>query len=347
MSFRRTYDLRHQSPRASGSLSNRPNGLLDVRAYPELPSKSDRFNAQNRKWPSYGEDAQQSAGLKVRYGRQEGWDVRRSRAPITNGYSYHGMGDNRHSQHAALYNGNLANDRKPGVYRSPANVVGVGPGNRYSFDNYNNNNSSQVSRSLDYGYHRLSGQKMTNKRQAPKKAESRDTEAYYLQKLREVIYDKKTPTVKASPAKVLDYLYLGSYWNAKHVLYLQKLGITHVLNCAATPRTDDGNPYHPDTGITHYMTIFAQDVETYDMLQHVERAIAFIDEARRKGGKIFVHCVMGVNRSGFIVAAYLIGALKIPLMTTVRLLKDKRGTVLYNAGFQKQLVYYARRKGLL
>ena len=351
MSFRRSYDL-NPSSRGSDWFSNRYDRMLDLQAYTELPRHVDRYSTVNRKSYRYGDDVKQGAGLKVRYGREDGWDASRSGGTITNGYSYHRYGDEKPAAHlASIFNGSVVGERRPSVYRSPSNVAGVSSGGRYYQDN---NNSSQVARSLDYSLRRSTTNNRQNanshnkqQHQLTKKVESVNSEVYYLQKLKQIIYDNKTPLPKGSPAKILDYLYLGSYWNAKHVVSLHKLGITHVLNCAAPLSTDQSNPYHRETGIKHYMSILAQDVESYDMLQHVERANAFINDARRKGGKVLVHCVMGINRSGFIVAAYLIGALKVPLVTAVRLLKERRGTVLYNVGFQKQLVAYARKKGLL
>ena len=40
------------------------------------------------------------------------------------------------------------------------------------------------------------------------------------------------------------------------------------------------------------------------MQQHLMGAFEFIEQARRGGGKCLVHCVKGVNRSGFIAVAF-------------------------------------------
>ena len=172
-------------------------------------------------------------------------------------------------------------------------------------------------------------------------------EEFYLSKMRSIIYQKLTDAVdRPSPTKILDYLYIGSYWDANNPQYLQRLGITHVLNCTANQSNPDRCPYHADTGILWYEGLPAIDKETYDILQHVDAANTFINKAMT-GGKVLVHCTMGVNRSVVLVACYMIGVLKMTLLHTVKTLKERRGTVLRNVGFQRQLVTYAKRKGQL
>ena len=99
----------------------------------------------------------------------------------------------------------------------------------------------------------------------------------------------------------------GSYEDARDRRKLADLGITHVLNCAAW---NNKNPYIDHDTVTRYRQFFADDTPEYDMLQHVRDALAFIDEARRwrthgRAGKVLVHCAISVNRSGLIVAAYI------------------------------------------
>jgi protein-tyrosine phosphatase len=171
-------------------------------------------------------------------------------------------------------------------------------------------------------------------------------EDVYLAKIREIIYEKSADIDRPSPTKILDYLYIGSYCDANNPQYLQILGITHVLNCAASQSHPDRCPYSADTGILWYEGIPALDKDTYDMLQHADKACAFIKKAR-VGGKVLVHCTMGVNRSAVLVACYLIGMLRMTLLHAVKMLRETRGTVLHNVGFQKQLVAYAKRKGQL
>jgi atypical dual specificity phosphatase len=82
-------------------------------------------------------------------------------------------------------------------------------------------------------------------------------------------------------------------------------------------------------------------------LQHFDQARQFIDRAKYTRGRCLVHCAMGINRSGAICTAYILLDQQLKLLDVVRLMKQRRGTVLWNRGFQRMLVRFARQRGLL
>ena len=147
-----------------------------------------------------------------------------------------------------------------------------------------------------------------------------------------------------SATRILPHLYIGNYDNAENIDALDTLRITHVLNMAAYSRF--GSPYGPGINI-QYKQFFADDCEGYDILQHFTAAKHFVDDARASRGKCLVHCAMGINRSGAICAAYLMVHDDIGAIEACERIKALRGSFLCNTSFQRQLVKFARRTGLI
>lgn len=75
------------------------------------------------------------------------------------------------------------------------------------------------------------------------------------------------------------------------------------------------------------------------------QAHRFLDKARNDGGKILIYCP-SVNRSGAIAISYLM-KLRMPLLQAAQMVKFQRKAVLYNIGFIRQLVAFARDRLML
>lgn len=178
--------------------------------------------------------------------------------------------------------------------------------------------------------------------------EPADNDEYYLHSMAEILdaFPKSGPP--AYPTRLSEHLYIGNQDNADDAHLLSALDITHVLNMAGT-RTFDltRSPYKPESGIRSFLMIPAEDYEEYDILPYLLEAIAFLSRAETSGGCAFVHCNYGVNRSGVVAAAYLMVSERKPLLQVVNELKAKRSLILSNVGFRRQLVRFARCRGLL
>ena len=74
----------------------------------------------------------------------------------------------------------------------------------------------------------------------------------------------------------------------------EQSGITHVISVC---------PNYPSTGEQH-LSIPVHDTEYEDLLIHLPKTCGFIQAALDQGGKVLVHCVMGISRSTTVVAAY-------------------------------------------
>ena len=172
-----------------------------------------------------------------------------------------------------------------------------------------------------------------------------ETKEYQI-KLQKVLskYKKK----RVSMCLILpDWLYLGGVNNAENVTKLKEAKINYVINM------DSGfiNVQYPKSMNMNALNIDAEDIDTYDITQHFEQCFNFMDECYKNGGKMLLHCYAGMNRSVAICIAYLlqsnhdiqeINAAEKKLLDIVEYIKHKRGQILTNIGFQKQLIQYAK-----
>ena len=166
----------------------------------------------------------------------------------------------------------------------------------------------------------------------------------FMKKLKKILlYSRVFP--KAS--EILDHLYLGNEVDAKYGKVLKEHGITHVVNCAqGYIRT--GTDFYKLHDKQKYIGFNAEDHPSYDMMQHFDEAFKFIEEAREFGGKVLVHCVMGINRSGLLVIAYVMVHKNMGPLSAAKFVKQKRdGALVINDGFKKQLIQFAEKRGLL
>ncbi|ESN90405.1 hypothetical protein HELRODRAFT_70673, partial [Helobdella robusta] len=132
--------------------------------------------------------------------------------------------------------------------------------------------------------------------------------------------------------ELADGLFMGNQKHADDHDLLKRYRITHVVNCAGNSKLAITNPSYP--------FFKQQSKDNYNISAHFMRAIEFLDQSEKEGGRALVHCNLGVNRSGAIVAAFLMNRYKMNLLRTIDYLKRKRTVVLSNRGFRKQLVKF-------
>ena len=107
------------------------------------------------------------------------------------------------------------------------------------------------------------------------------------------------------------------------------------------------SPYHKDSCVKYFLMVPAQDSGEYDIMQHFADAWAFVDRIRERRGRILIHCNLGINRCGVIVAACAMMLEKRCLLDIARVLKARRSVVLCNEGFRLQLIRFARARRML
>ncbi|XP_077594141.1 dual specificity protein phosphatase 26 [Stigmatopora nigra] len=130
-------------------------------------------------------------------------------------------------------------------------------------------------------------------------------------------------------------LYIGDQNMASDRRELTRVGITHIVNCAQSRwRGGTGDPY-AGMNVT-YLGIEAHDSPSFDMSKNFYPTADFIHKALTKGGKVLVHCAVGLSRSATLVLAYLMIRQNLTLVEAIKTVKDHRG-VTPNRGFLRQL----------
>ena len=156
---------------------------------------------------------------------------------------------------------------------------------------------------------------------------------------------KATPKSSAKPSfaarKALEdasevrdgWLYLSGQLAASNLECLERLGITHVLNCCERIPCKFKSRYT-------YKTIAVLDTKSSDIRAHIPEALSFIDEAQAANGKVLVHCMVGASRSVSLVLAWLVARCKMPLKEAYLQVRKARHQARPNRSFCEQLMLF-------
>lgn len=127
-------------------------------------------------------------------------------------------------------------------------------------------------------------------------------------------------------------LYVGSMFAAEDKDLLARAGITHIINAAYSVPCLFPQEFE-------YLAIPALDREDYDISESISACIKFYNKAisGERPGKVFVHCVAGVSRSGAIAIAIIMHAMNLSYEKALSLPQSKRPSILPNPGFAVQL----------
>jgi len=162
------------------------------------------------------------------------------------------------------------------------------------------------------------------------------------------------------PSRVLPFLYLGNLNHASNAYMLHALGITHVVSvgeCALVPPPDAGSAgmatsqsttkpssvagpcSSPDRRGSLYIEEREGRIKVLDIkgvcddgIDTLEPQLApiceWIDRAREQGGKVLVHCRVGVSRSATVTIAYVMKHLGLTLVEAYLIVRSRRLSVL-------------------
>jgi len=141
--------------------------------------------------------------------------------------------------------------------------------------------------------------------------------------------------ISLHPSKILDWLYLGSYRNACDTKDIKNLGINYVLNCAVECKES----FPPDVTYCH---LKLTDRPKFKIINFLDKAADFINQAQINDGIILVHCQLGISRSTTCVISYFIKYMGYTAMNALKFIKQKRTQVMPNIGFLNQLKIYEK-----
>jgi len=137
--------------------------------------------------------------------------------------------------------------------------------------------------------------------------------------------------------EIMPNLFLGSEIAACDKDMLNKHGITHILSIGYNL---------PKPHRAHFEYCIFDDVEDYaleNLLPYFEKAHRFMDECLASGGKILVHCQMGVSRSASTVSSFLMRMNRWDFDQAVKYVQSRRAFTDPNIGFQAQLIEFHKQ----
>lgn len=158
------------------------------------------------------------------------------------------------------------------------------------------------------------------------------------------------------PSRILPFLYLGNINHASNALMLKELGITHVVSIGESALIPPKSPSPaPPAGVpasakarlpTNSLWLEASlgHIQVLDLpgiaddgidsiRPFMEISERFIEQARVSGGKVLVHCRVGVSRSATLVTAFVMKHMAMDLASAYLLVRARRLNILIRAFF--------------
>jgi protein-tyrosine phosphatase len=149
------------------------------------------------------------------------------------------------------------------------------------------------------------------------------------------------------------HLYLSSRLGAQDRTVLRELNIFYILDARPAPgelaknsktlgtvKTDDEIENVNETEAMQAierMWLGLHDSEQESILPAVERGHQFIEDAKRNGKSVLVHCELGISRSASVVLSYLMKYHNMTFKQAWQHTKERRRIILPNHGYMRQL----------
>ncbi|OMJ70395.1 hypothetical protein SteCoe_31642 [Stentor coeruleus] len=127
-------------------------------------------------------------------------------------------------------------------------------------------------------------------------------------------------------------LYLGDMIAGRNEQLLREKDIKYVLGIL-----DDFFCMPKYDGITYFRIEMADSFQS-NIENHLPAVLRFIDQARKEGFNVLVHCAAGISRSASFVIAYIMVKNNMRYEDARDFVRSKRGCIMPNLEFRRQLV---------
>jgi len=131
-------------------------------------------------------------------------------------------------------------------------------------------------------------------------------------------------------------VYIGSADNAHDAGTLKRYGITHIVNM-----THDIPNAFPENA-EYFNANLRDSIDETSMRRMIPKIVAFITDAKKKGGNVLVHCRFGLSRAGTATIAYLVGGMGWKLEKACGEAVGKRQGVRPNKSFFEDLLHWEK-----
>ena len=153
--------------------------------------------------------------------------------------------------------------------------------------------------------------------------------------LTESIYEHLTAPF-LSFTEIDDTVYLGNAFNASDYYYLEKNGITAVVNASK----EISNYFENNSDIKYFKLEDVKDINNSSIKKYFTPFIEFVEKIKKENGKILIHCFMGSSRSAVLVVLYEVYFNNKKIDDIIREITNKRGRVNINITFINELKEY-------
>ncbi|KAH3767567.1 MAP kinase phosphatase [Pelomyxa schiedti] len=134
---------------------------------------------------------------------------------------------------------------------------------------------------------------------------------------------------------IVPHIFLSGAIPTSDQSQLQSLGITHIMNCAAS--TCDNN----FPALFNYWSLALHDSCIEDIHPLFLDVIEWIENVEKHNGQALIHCHAGASRSASIVMSYLIWKLGHDFRTAHEYVREKRVIVSPHGGFCDRLLLWS------